>query len=405
MVANKKLNILMISDVFFPRVNGVSTSIQTFTESFLADGHKVTLIAPDYPDEHLADFPILRIPSSKLPFDPEDRLMSKRKISKLLPQLEEQRFDILHIQTPFVAHYAGIYLAKKLGIPCVVTYHTYFEAYFEKYLPWLPSGLLRKIARKYSASQCNQVNGIISPSSQMLSKLREYGAESEAAVIPTGLKLDQYHHVGESNFRSKYNIDEDDQVLLYVGRVAHEKNIPFLIDVFAEIVETNNDVKFVIAGEGPAQKSLQNRVEVLGLEGQVIFVGYLDRETALVDCYKSADVFVFSSETETQGLVLLEAMACNLPVVSVASMGSKDVLLDGEGCLISKLDTDEFSQKVLSLLTDPDFARQLAAAGKRYVSQWSTEDKSRELQNFYYATISVFQHESLPATDEVLSSE
>ena len=404
-MANKKLNILMISDVFFPRVNGVSTSIQTFTESFLAEGHKVTLIAPDYPDKHLAEFPIIRIPSSKLPFDPEDRLMSKRKISRLLPQLEKQQFDIVHIQTPFVAHYAGVNLAKKLGIPCVVSYHTYFEAYFEKYLPWLPSGLLRKIARKYSASQCNQVNGIISPSSQMLAKLREYGAESQAAVIPTGLKLDQYQHDGESSFRSKYNIDEDEQVLLYVGRVAHEKNIPFLIDVFAEIVETNNDVKFVIAGEGPAQKSLQNRVEVLGLEDQVIFVGYLDRETELIDCYQSADIFVFSSETETQGLVLLEAMACNLPVVSVASMGSKDVLIDGEGCLISKLDTDEFSHKVLSLLTDPDYAKQLAEAGKRYVGQWSTEDKSKELQNFYHATISGFQHKPLPATDEVLPSE
>jgi len=404
-MASKKLNILMISDVFFPRVNGVSTSIQTFTESFLAEGHKVTLIAPDYPDKHLAEFPVIRIPSSKLPFDPEDRLMSKRKISKLLPQLEKQQFDLVHIQTPFVAHYAGVYLAKKLGIPSVVSYHTYFEAYFEKYLPWLPSGVLRKIARKYSASQCNQVNGIISPSSQMLAKLREYGAESEAAVIPTGLKLDQYQHDGDSSFRSKHNIDEDDQVLLYVGRVAHEKNIPFLIDVFAEIVESNNDVKFVIAGEGPAQKSLQNRVEVLGLEDQVIFVGYLDRETELVDCYQSADIFVFSSETETQGLVLLEAMACNLPVVSVASMGSKDVLIDGEGCLISKLDTDEFSNKVMSLLTDPDYAKQLAEAGKHYVSQWSTEDKAKELQNFYHATLSDFHHKPLSATDEVLPNE
>jgi len=399
---DKMLNILMISDVFFPRVNGVSTSIQTFTESLLAEGHKVTLIAPEYPQQHQADFPVIRIPSSKLPFDLEDRLMSKRKISKLLVQLESQQFDILHIQTPFVAHYAGIYLAKKLGIPCVVSYHTYFEAYFEKYLPGLPSGLLRKVARKYSASQCNQVNGIISPSNQMLAKLREYGAESEAAVIPTGLKLEQYQYEGESNFRSKYNIDEDDQVLLYVGRVAHEKNIPFLIDVFAEIVEANNDVKFVIAGEGPAQKSLQNRVEVLGLEEQVIFVGYLDRETELVDCYQSADIFVFSSETETQGLVLLEAMACNLPVVSVASMGSKDVLIDGEGCLISKLDTEEFSQKVLSLLTDPSYAKYLAEAGKRYVSQWSTGDKAKDLLGFYHATISGFHHKPLPAIDEVL---
>jgi glycosyltransferase involved in cell wall biosynthesis len=334
-----------------------------------------------------------------LPFDPEDRLMSKRKINKLLPQLQKQQFDIVHIQTPFVAHYAGVYLAKKLGIPCVVSYHTYFEAYFEKYLPWLPSGLLRRVARKYSATQCNQVDGIISPSTQMLEKLREYGAESEASVIPTGLKLDQYKYKAESTFRKKYNIDEDDKVLLYVGRVAHEKNIPFLIDVFVEVIEANNNVKFVIAGEGPAQKSLQNRVEVLDLQEQVIFVGYLDRETELVDCYQSADLFVFSSETETQGLVLLEAMACNLPVVSVASMGSKDVLVEGEGCLISRLDITEFSGKVLSLLTDPAYAHQVANAGKKYVGTWSTEDKARDLLNFYHSTISAYHQRLIPATD------
>ena len=114
-LTGNNMNILMISDVFFPRVNGVSTSIQTFTDTLLDQGHRVTLIAPDYPETYNSQLTVIRIPSKRLPFDPEDRLMSKRAIKKLLPQLQQQQFDIIHIQTPFVAHYAGIYLAKKLN--------------------------------------------------------------------------------------------------------------------------------------------------------------------------------------------------------------------------------------------------------------------------------------------------
>lgn len=384
------MNILMISDVFFPRVNGVSTSIQTFCSSLMANGHSVTLIAPEYPESYESDFPVIRIPSKKLPFDPEDRLMKKRAIKLLVPELSVGKFDILHIQTPFIAHYAGVYLADKLGIPRVVSYHTYFEAYFEKYLPWLPPFILRAIARKFSASQCNQVDGIISPSQQMLAKLREYGAKTDAEVIPTGLELERYEYNRPLHFRKKYNIDEDDSVLLYVGRVAHEKNIPFLIDVFLEIYEQKDNVKFVIAGEGPALPSLQNRVHGLAFEDQIIFVGYLDRDTQLLDCYHSADVFVFASETETQGLVLLEAMACNLPVVSIASMGSEDVLVDGHGCLVANNNVNEFSEKVCSLLTAPELANDVAGAGKQYVRGWSTVEKVRDLENFYSSIIHKF---------------
>lgn len=384
------MNILMISDVFFPRVNGVSTSIKTFTDALLKAGHRASLIAPEYPESCDSDFPVIRVPSSRLPFDPEDRLMSLRFIKKLVDELKQQEFDIIHIQTPFVAHYAGVYLADKLNIPRVVSYHTYFEAYFEKYLTWLPSGMLRGFARYFSASQCNQVDGIISPSQQMLDKLREYGARSHAEIIPTGLRLEDYQYKDDGTFRQKHGISEDDSVLLYVGRVAHEKNIPFLIDVFQEVYEQKDNVRFVIAGEGPALKSLKNRVNGMAMEDQVIFVGYLDRYTELMACYRSADVFVFASETETQGLVLLEAMACGLPVVSVASMGSKDVLVDGQGCFVAPLDVNGFAEKVCDVLVKPGIAESLSASGLEYVKSWSIQAKTHDLEKFYQAVIHHF---------------
>ena len=343
------MHILMISDVYFPRVNGVSTSIKTFSHSFLQAGHQVTLIAPEYPQTYNEYFDVIRIRSKKVLFDPEDRLMSRRAIKALIPDLKKYHFDLVHIQTPFVAHYAGVEIARQLNIPVVTSYHTYFEAYFEKYLPWLPPQFLRKLARLYSRKQCDQVDGIISPSHQMLDKLREYGASNKAAVIPTGLVLADFKQDPANDFKQQHGIDKDTDILLYVGRVAFEKNIEFLIDAFERISERRPGVKLLIAGEGPALPKLKACARAIGLEEDILFVGYLERKKALVDCYQSSSLFVFASETETQGLVLLEAMACGLPVVSTVCMGTRDVLKDGEGCVIALPTVKDFSDKVIAI--------------------------------------------------------
>jgi glycosyltransferase involved in cell wall biosynthesis len=373
----------MLSDVYFPRINGVSTSIQTFNQSLVSQGHSVTLIAPDYPQEHIGDFEIIRVPSRKLPFDPEDRLMSLRAIKKLAPELRKRHFDLIHIQTPFVAHYAGVYLSKKLGIKTVVSYHTFFEAYFEKYLPWAPKAWLRSVARSYSRKQCNQVNGVISPSRPMLEKLKEYGMDNRAAIIPTGLPPACFETVPDNQFRAKNRIREDAQLLLYVGRVAHEKNIDFLISMFRLVADRSDAAELLIAGEGPALRSLQKQAEQAGLSERIHFVGYLDRNTELLECYQHSDIFVFASETETQGLVLLEAMAAGLPVISCASMGSLDVLRDGEGCHIAPLIEDEFAERVLSLINDPQDAMRLSGRGRQYATTWSAEAKAADMLDFY----------------------
>jgi glycosyltransferase involved in cell wall biosynthesis len=122
--------------------------------------------------------------------------------------------------------------------------------------------------------------------------------------------------------------------MLHVGRVAHEKNIGFIIDVLERVRRDVPDVLLVLAGEGPALRALARRVEVLSLSRHVEFVGYLDRTSTLLDCYASANVFVFASNTETQGLVLLEAMACGTPVVSTAFMGTAAVLEHAEGVVV-----------------------------------------------------------------------
>lgn len=381
------MHILMVSDVYFPRINGVSTSIQTFAEAFVELGHRLTLIAPRYPTDFSPAFDVLRVTSIRLPFDPEDRLMSLRAIKRLVPHLRQLDIDIVHIQTPFVAHYAGIHIAHALGLPVIASYHTFFEAYFEKYLPWLPNGWLRAIARRYSYRQCNEVDAVVSPSHPMRDKLREYGIKQPIAVIPTGLPPQSFGRIATNRFRERHGLEADAFVLLYVGRVAHEKNIDFLITMFQRLPERAKTAVLLIAGEGPALGALRARALASPDGDRILFVGYLDRETELLACYQTSDVFVFASETETQGLVLLEAMASGLPVVSTARMGTRDVLVDGEGCVVSPLDADAFAERVMRLYDSPAQRALLSGSAVAYARCWASDAKAFEMVSCYERTL------------------
>ena len=381
------MHILMLSDVYFPRINGVSTSIQTFATAFVEQGHMVTLIAPEYPTACDAGFDVLRVRSRQLPLDPEDRLMSLSAVKRLAPLLRTRQIDVVHIQTPFVAHYAGVYLGRALGVKVVVSYHTFFEAYFEKYLPYIPAAWLRWIARRYSRTQCNQVDAVVSPSQSMLDKLREYGVNRPAAIVPTGLPAQSFRVVQHNDFRRQYGLPEDAFLLLYVGRVAYEKNIELLLTMLEHVLPSVANAVLLVAGEGPALPKLREQVVRSDCEQHVRFVGYLDRGTLLLTCYQASDVFVFASQTETQGLVLLEAMASGLPVVSTASMGSRDVLIDGEGCLVSPPEPKKFAERVILLHRDHVGRAELARRASAYARRWTGEAKASDMLAFYEQTL------------------
>ncbi len=378
------MKILLISDVYFPRVNGVSTSIRTFTEQLQLLGHTVHLIAPDYGIKTEDENWITRVAARSIYFDPEDKLMKYGEILKRLPSLKSQQFDLMHIHTPFVAHYAGLKLGKLLQIPVVETYHTFFEDYLHHYLPWIPSFAARGLARFISKKQCNQVAAIVAPSQPMLDVLRTYGINTHAEVIATGLQAHSFAQANGDAFRQHYGIALERPMLLYVGRVAFEKNIHFLLKMVKVLSGMMPEVLCVIAGEGPAEASLRSAVSTLGIEQNVQFIGYLDREKQLNACYKAADIFVFASKSETQGLVLLEAMAQGTPVVAIAELGTASILIEGEGAMIAPEDEVVFMQKVRSLLVNPVHRQHLGERGRAYVqSKWSALRQAERMVTFY----------------------
>ncbi len=379
------MNILLISDVYFPRVNGVATSINTFTEQLQKLGHSVHLIAPDYgKDEAIGEDWITRVPARSIYFDPEDYLMKYGEIFRLLPALQAKKFDVIHIHTPFIAHYAGLKLGRLLQIPVIETYHTFFEDYLHHYLPWVPTFAARGLARLISKKQCNQVDAIVSPSQPMLDVLRTYGINSQAAVIATGLQAMSFKAADGEAFRAKQDIAQNRPTLLYVGRVAFEKNIDFLVRVTKLLSEKIPEILLLITGEGPAEPSLRALVTTLDIQKNVKFIGYLDRNTELNACYKAADIFVFASKSETQGLVLLEAMAQGTPVVAIAELGTASILVEGEGAMIAADDETEFAHQVHALLVNPVHREHLGERARAYVhSNWSATTQAERMLRFY----------------------
>jgi 1,2-diacylglycerol 3-alpha-glucosyltransferase len=381
--AARSLRALLISDVYFPRVNGVSTSVATFRRDLNDLGVETWLVAPEYPQKWTDDDRVRRQASRYLFFDPEDRLMKTRTAERACIDLAK-RADVLHIQTPFVAHVLGRRVARVVGLPTVETYHTYFQEYLHHYLPIVPSSLARTIARTVSRAQCNAVDAVVAPSRQLADVLVEYGVTSPISVIPTGLKLDQFAPGDGAAFRMRHGITPHRPMMLLVGRVAHEKNIGFLLEVLGEVRKRVPDVVFAIAGEGPALSSVRGRAQSLGLESSTLFVGYLDRERELRDCYSAADVFVFASRTETQGLVLLESLALGLPVVSTAVLGTKEVLAGADGALVVPEELGPFADAVVRVLTDAALRGSLRAAGRAFVAEhWSSVEMARRMHNLY----------------------
>jgi len=382
------MRILMISDVYFPRINGVSTSIQTFRRGLHAAGHETILIAPEYPNAARDTEPnILRVPSRGVPRDPEDRAMKLGAIRALRPQLERLEPDLVHIQTPFIAHYQGTALARALRVPVIETYHTYFEEYLHHYVPLLPRAVMRFMARRFTVSQCNVLDALVVPSRAMEQALLDYGVQCPMHIIPTGMEMDRFAGGDGQRFRTQVGIAPGQPVLVHVGRIAHEKNIEFLFRMFEIVVRSKPGAVFVVAGEGPALASCKAYVRSLGLGQQVRFVGYLSRERELLDCYRAGDLFVFSSKTETQGLVLLESLALGVPVVSTAHMGTADIVNPQRGAHVAPDDEAEFANIVVRLLDDAPRRTAMSTEARAYAATWSATAMADRLAGLYSTVI------------------
>ncbi len=308
------MRIAMFTDAYKPQVNGMVTSIENFSASLRAMGHEVVIFAPQV-DNAEDDRFTYRFSSVPLRTYKEYRIALPYPLTNL-----PKNFDIVHIHSPFSIGALGHLFAKHYGLPSVGTFHTLFPEYPHYAVGRLSrfreiKNAFRTISWKYLIEFYGRCTEVIAPS-EITAKELEVRGLNNVSVVPNGVNI-KTRKKDKIKLRKKYGFDKNDKILLHVGRITKEKNIDFIIKCCFDIIKKSN-FKLIITSDGPYREELEELSLKLGLEKNVIFTGYLN-ENSLDDFYSLADIFVMSSKTETQGLVLIEAALHKLPMVVLDS--------------------------------------------------------------------------------------
>lgn len=382
------MKIAIVTDTYRPRVNGVVTSIDTFANEYRKLGHEVKIIAPEFPVEQ-KDFKdseneqyVIRIKSHYLFFDPEDRLpnpWTPAMRKKIKEEILLHKFDVIHTQTPFTLGIEAVKWAKQMGCPIVHTYHTMFESYIH-YIKFLPRPVGLWFSKWFSRWYCNKMDLNVTPSTQMHDLLKTYNVNKPVLVNPTGIKMDKFKKFNGDDFRKKHNISKETILFLFMGRIGQEKNIPFLFDVLKKVqaLMPGREIKLMVAGKGPAEEAVRAAAKEKGVENDILWFGYFESQD-WVNCYAAADLFTFASITETQGLVVTEAMAVGTPVVAVGQMGVAEVMAGDKGGLLVDLNVDHFVDAVMKMLSDSKLYELKKKEAFAYAQEWSAESMAKKL--------------------------
>lgn len=363
-----------------PLLNGLAVSIQQFALHMRRLGHRVFIFAPRYPDcpEMEPDtyrFPSLRVPTHHRYAVPIPA--AAVGLHRLIPRLGLQ---VIHTHHPFLVGPYAYRLARRLRVPCVFTYHTLYEHYAH-YLP-VVSPLAARVAEARSHAFANRADLVIAPTSGVQERLRSHGVTVPIEVIPTGIEPPEGLEESKTQIRRRLGVSEGGPILLYVGRLAREKNLGLLLWAVHAAVRVAPNLTLLVVGEGDEERSLQRLAAQLEIADRVRFVGPVPHQA--VGCwYRAADLFVFPSVSETQGLVVLEAMAHGLPVLAVRSIGTSDFIVDEVSGALTDDAEDDFVQRLLALLRDGASLRRYAEQGRVMAMKLTAEASALQLLDAY----------------------
>ncbi|MDF2944604.1 MAG: 1,2-diacylglycerol 3-glucosyltransferase [Herbinix sp.] len=328
------MNIGLFSETYYPEINGVATSVYMLKAELENRGHNVYVFTTTTPGAPEYEHNVFRVPSMPFIFISERRvgLFYQPKLAHIIKKLG---LDIIHTHTEFSLGIFGRIMARELRLPIVHTYHTIYEDYTH-YLTHFKAldRRAKAFARTYSKVCCNTVEQVIVPTEKTKELLMTYSVHKDISVVPTGIDLSKFarNHYSVEDVKAlkmKYDINPQDKVLLYIGRVSQEKNIEEIINAMPEYMKNRESVKFVIVGSGPALEKLENLVQVMGLVERFVFTGSQPWDTIGL-FYQLGDVFISASRSETQGLTYIEAMASGLPIVARADKCLEDILEEGK---------------------------------------------------------------------------
>ncbi len=343
------MKIAIFTNNYLPNPYGVAVSVETFREELEKRGHTVYIFAPEWKGYEDKNPNIFRYPSIdiKFKFRFPLPLPYSWRISKILKNLE---IDIIHAQHPNLLGLTAKHWSGKKKIPLVFTWHTLYNHY-TNFVPFLPKKWLEKKVVAQAVKYANQANAVIAPTDSIIAMLRKWGVKQQIFSIATGIKETDFSGVNGKAVRQKYQITDDEIVLLLISRLTEEKNIEFVFRALKDILARNKKIKFLVAGNGYLLPKLKNFCEENSISKQVIFSGLISR-LEIKNYYACADIFVYASKSETQGIIPLEAMYSKLPIVAIFSTGISSLMLDrGNGFLVRD-NEDDFAQAVMKLVED-----------------------------------------------------
>lgn len=387
--SQKSIRVAMFTNNYLPFMGGVPLSIDRLYRELIRLGITVKIFAPAYPQPWADpdDVSVFRCPSLfhvRLADFPVANIFS-RKIEASFKPLE---CDLVHVHHPYWLGKKGMRLAKRRGIPVILTYHTRLERYTH-YFPFPGMALKNLVVHFLIKRFANHCDAIITPTSSTEEYLRNLGVSALIETIPTGISIKDYTQWSERQvqaLRDQY-VDPGERLLISVSRMAKEKNLDFLIAGLVKAKERSHvPFKCLLVGDGSEKKRLEEKAAALGMHDQIVFTGNLTpREVVL--CYLAADLFVFASTSETQGMVLLEAMAGGCPVVAVRASGIYDVIKDGYNGFKVAESTDNWADAVINLLSDSKKLSVLSENSKLFAENYSMEKITEKVLRLYRRVI------------------
>lgn len=394
------MKIGFFTDTYFPQVSGVATSIKTLKDELIRRGHEVIIFTTTDPNAPEYEEGIVRMPS--VPFISfKDRRIVVRGMWDAYMTARNFELDLIHTHTEFGAGFLGKVVGKKLHIPVIHTYHTMYE----DYLHYIARGKVVRPAhvKVFSRVFANHTSGVVCPSERVITTLRKYGVVSPMCVIPTGIQTKKFE-VGEDTaakskqLRAFLGIHEDETFLLSLSRVSYEKNIQALIERLPEVLQVKPNVRLVIVGKGPYEEALKQLAYDKKVRNKVIFVGEVPNDQVAL-YYQSADYFVCTSTSESQGLTYLEAMASGTQLV-VEGNEYLDHLIDDPSLGVTFPTDDDFVPALLSYMAENPPKNQAILDKKKY--EISVENFGESMLAFYNETIAYYKN--MPAKEEKQST-
>jgi 1,2-diacylglycerol 3-alpha-glucosyltransferase len=373
------MRVCMFTECYLPTVNGVVVSVSTFATQLQRLGVDVHIVAPRYPRYTDQQRGIFRLPSITPPQRRDYPLMippCRPAVSRLCGGVP----DLVHVHSPFIAGRLGRRVARKVACPLVFTFHTLYEKYVH-YIP-LPRPIAACLAKRISRAFAQSCSAVVAPSEGIRQMLQGDGVTTRIEVIPTGLDLSMMAPERLLPIRDRWDIPPAAPLLAYVGRVAREKSVDLLLQAFARVMAQIHECILLVVGEGNWDSQARALAEELAIAGSVRFAGSLPRDEA-VRCAADADALLFPSITDTQGLVVLEAMASGTPCVAARSGAVAGLIEDGVNGVIAAHDAAAFAEAVVSLLRDPQRRTRMGEAARRTAQGYSAQAMAKRLLSLY----------------------